>query len=206
MPLVAKDTGGGDYTPVPQGTHLAICNMVVDLGLQETTFNNEKSTKRQCFIRWELPNERIDWTDKDGNKRAGPMSVGKTYTLSLSEKANLRKDLQAWRGKAFTEAELAGFDLFVLLGIPCQVTIVHAVKGDKTYANVAGLAGWPKGMERPKATENIPVRYSADEAESYADLPDWLREKIAKQVIPQKHDTDPGPAPDSHDVDDEIPF
>lgn len=211
MPLMAKDTGGGgDYTPVPEGTHLAICNMVVDLGLQETTYLGNATTKHQCYIRWELPHERLKWQDRDGNEREGPMSIGKTYTLSLSDKANLRKDLETWRGKAFTEQELDGFDLFNLLVKGCQVTVVHAHKEGKTYANVRGIAGWPKGVPIPQTTENSVLKYSDDTREDHDDLPDWIREKIAKQVFPDhkvNQPGDPGATPDdTHDLDDEIPF
>lgn len=211
MPLMAKDTGGSDFTPVPAGTHLAICNMVVDLGLQETQ-GPFASVKHQAFLRWELPHERIDWTDKEGQKHSGPMSIGKTYTLSLSEKANLRKDLEVWRGKAFTAEELAGFDLFKLLGVGCQVTVVHEERGGKTYANVKGMAGWPKGVPKPQATENSCLKYSPDEPADFEKLPQWLKDKLNKQVVPgdasQPAKGDPGPAPDdgSYDPDDEIPF
>jgi len=209
MPLVAKDTGGGDYTPVPQGTHLAICNMVVDLGFQETTYQGQTSVKHQCYIRWELPHERLDWTDKEGNQHSGPMVIGKTYTLSLSEKANLRKDLQAWRGKAFTEEELDGFDLFKLLGVGCQVTIVHAIKEGKTYANIANVAGWPKGMPKVGTTENAIIRYSDDERLQFNELPQWIKDKLAKAVQPNGDVPPPASADDysAHgDLDDEIPF
>lgn len=215
MPLMAKDTGGGDYTPTPEGTHLAICNMVVDLGHQETTYMGARKVKHQCYVRWELPHERLEWTDREGQEREGPMSIGKTYTLSLSEKANLRKDLETWRGKAFTDDELAGFDLFSLLGIGCQVTVVHAHKDGKTYANVRGVVGWPKGTPKPQTTENPVLKYTADDDADHDDLPDWIKEKIAKQV-------DPDDVPDSEgygngygdssgnldggDLDDEIPF
>lgn len=209
MPLIAKDAGGGDFTPVPEGTHIAVCNMVVDLGLQETTYDNKPTVKHQCFIRWELPHERIDWTDKDGTPKNGPMSIGKTYTLSLSDKANLRKDLQAWRGRAFKQEELDGFDLFKLLGVGCQVTVVHAAKNGKTYANIAGVAGWPKGLPKPQVTENQMMRYSADEPESYESLPQWLREKIDRQIKENGHAEEPPPndgygagAP----LNDDIPF
>ena len=38
MATYASDTGGGgDFAPVPEGAHPAICDMFVDLGLQETT-------------------------------------------------------------------------------------------------------------------------------------------------------------------------
>ena len=210
MPLIAKDVGGGDFTPVPEGTHLAICNMVVDLGLQDTTFQGKPTVKHQCFVRWELPHERIEWTDKDGTPKNGPMSIGKTYTLSLSEKANLRKDLQAWRGKAFTPDELEGFDVFKLLGVGCQVTVVHAVKDGKTYANVQNLAGWPKGVPKPQTTENPVLRYSDTEPKDYDKLPQWVRDKLDKRVKANGHDEPPPAEPDDYvgggAVDHDIPF
>jgi len=212
MPLMAKDSGGSDFIPVPQGTHLAICNMVVDLGLQEKTYMGETKVAHQCFIRWELPNERIEY-EKDGQRVNGPMSIGKTYTLSLGDKANLKKDLEAWRGRAFTEQEKAGFDLFVLAGLPCQVTITHADRNGKTYANVVGIAGWPKGMERPKGAENPVVKYGLDDPNAqrvYGDLPKWIREKLEKRIT-QAEDRYSGgstadPSDYGHDLDDDIPF
>lgn len=216
MGLIAKDTGGGeDFTPVPQGTHIAVCNMVADLGLQETTFNGEAKVKHQCFVRWELPYERVEYTDQSGAKQEGPMMIGKVYTLSLSEKANLRKDLEAWRGKSFTPPELEGFDLFNLLGVGCQVTVTHREKGGKVYANVTGIAGWPKGMEKPGTTENALLKYSEDDRADFEKLPEWLRKKIS-EAKPADHSTqqdgDPG-ADDpgdygspGGDLDDEIPF
>lgn len=202
MPLVAKDTGGGDFKLAEAGTHTAICNMVVDLGMQETTYMGTPTTKHQCFVRWELPNERVEY-EKDGQKINGPMSIGKTYTLSLSEKANLRKDLESWRGRVFTEAELAGFDLFNLLGHACQLSIVHETKNNKTYANIKTVAGWPKGIPKPEKAENPLLRYSADEPGDKEKLPQWIKDKLAKQVTEEA----PPPSTDNgHDLDDDIPF
>lgn len=209
MSLIAKDNGGGDFTPTPQGTHLAVCNMVVDLGNQESTYQGQTSVKHQCFIRWELPQERIEF-EQDGEKKEGPMVIGKRYTLSLNEKATLRKDLEAWRGKSFTPEELEGFDLFKLLGVACQVTVTHREKDGKTYANVTGVAGWPKGMDRPQP--EIPVlKYSEDEPGQYSELPEWLQKVIGEQKPNDhmvNHPEDPGY--DDSDagggIDDEIPF
>lgn len=202
MALVAKDTGGGDFTPVPQGTHTAICNMVVDLGLQNSTYQGQARVRHECFIRWELPNERIEY-ERDGQKVNGPMSIGKTYTLSLGEKANLRKDLEAWRGKAFTEAELKGFDLFNLLGHACQLSVIHEDKGGKTYANIKSVAGWPKGIAKPDKIENPLLRFSGEDKDDYDNLPKWVKEKLSKQITEE-----PAPASDNGhgDLDDDIPF
>ena len=206
MAIMAKETGNDiDYTPVPQGTHLAVCNMVVDIGLQETTYMGETKIKHQVYVRWELPHERLKYTDGDGKEHEGPMVVGKTYTLSLNEKANLRKDLEAWRGKSFTASELDGFDLLNLLGVCCQITVTHREKDNKTYSNVTGVAGWPKGMDKINA-QNPLLAYSDDDKSSFDDLPQWLREKINNQKEPA---VDPGPSSEidyGADLDDDIPF
>ena len=206
MPLVASDTGGGSYTPPPEGTHIALCNMVVDLGLQRGSFQGEEKIVHQVYIRWELPNERFEW-EKDGEPLEGPMVIGKTYTLSLSNKANLYKDLTSWRGKAFTDEELAGFDLFTILGVPCQVTITHWKSGERSGGSVASVAGIPKGMSVPETSEIGLLKYSSDEPEAFEKLSSFLQEKINGQV--KDESTEP-PEPETGDpgIDEssEIPF
>ena len=193
MSLTVSDKGG-DFTQVPQGTHMAISNMVVDLGLQETPFGN----KQQIYIRWELPEERIAY-EKDGVSHEGPLSIGAFFTASLNEKSNLRKVLEGWRGRAFTEQELKGFDVFNVLGVPCQVTVTHNEKGK---ARVSGVSGWPKGLEKPKGTENKLVKYSSDDPEQYEELPDWLKEIIGKQLTRADNNS----AENISSNSDDIPF
>ena len=41
MTIIAQESGGKDFKKVPPGCHFAICNMVVDLGVQETTFKGQ---------------------------------------------------------------------------------------------------------------------------------------------------------------------
>ena len=196
MALNVSDSGGGSFKVAPQGTHIAVCNMIVDLGMQETPFG----TKHQLYIRWELPNERLEY-EKDNQKHEGPMTVGKFYTASLNEKATLRKDLEAWRSKAFSATELAKFDVFNVLGISCQLTITHTEAGK---AKVSAVTGIPKGMEKPKA-ENPLVKYSEEgEDEDQWDLvPKWLQEIVSK--------SGGGEAPTMNqegepEFDDRIPF
>ncbi len=176
MALIAKS--GGNVILVTEGTHQAICNMVVDHGLQETTYMGISSHKHQYYIRWELPMERIEW-EQDGEKKEGPAVTGKFYTLSLSDKANLRKDLESWRGKKFTKEELDGFDVGVLLGKACQVTITH--NEAKTYANVTTVAGWPKGVEL--RTAECPLVIHDADTDSYDLLPEWLRKKLDNRLV-----------------------
>ena len=199
MPIIAKDTGGGDFKIPDQGTHIAVCNMVVHIGLQPAS-NPAYKPKDTIYIRWELPNERMTWTDKEGKEHEGPMVIGNYYTNSLSPKSYLRKDLEGWRAKAFTEEELNGFDVLKILGKPCMVTIVHNTSGQKTYANVASVAAIPKGTTAPEAEIDL-LKYSADDPEDKEKLPEWLQDKISKQIIPEQE-----PQSQEPDFDDDIPF
>jgi hypothetical protein len=202
MAIIAADNGGGgDFKPVPQGTHLAICYMVIDLGKQRDEYQGQANVRHKIYIRWELPNERVEWDDKDNVHREGPSSIGKFYTLSLSEKANLRGDLEAWRGRAFTPEELAGFDVSKLLGVPCMVTVTHKDSNGRIRDNVAGVAGVPKGMPKPEKAENNLVLYDADHLDTYDGLSDFLKRQIDAQVRDA-----PKPTQDLSDLDDDVPF
>jgi hypothetical protein len=206
MAIIATDTGGGvDIKPIAQGTHLAICYMVVDLGKQRDEYQGQVRVQHQIHVRWELPNERVEWDDKDNIHREGPATIGAFYTLSLHEKSNLRGHLEAWRGRAFTAEELAGFDVSKLLGVPCMVTVTHKVSNGRIRDRVASVSGVPKGMEKPDKAENPLVLYDDEHRDSYDGLSDFLRGKIDNQVKDA-----PTPAPSAggfrDDLDDDIPF
>lgn len=178
MGLIAKDTGG-NFEPVPAGTHVARCYLLADIGEQEMTFKGETKVMHKIIVGWELPHERIEF-EKDGEKLNRPMAISKTYTLSLNEKANLRHDLAGWRGRDFTKEELEGFDLHDIVGKPCQVSVVHRESNGKTYANVSGVVAVTKGMTVPEA-ELPEIVYDLDDPkdEVFAKLPEWIRRKIA---------------------------
>lgn len=159
----------------PAGTHVARLVSVVDLGTQP---GGQYDPARKIRLAFELCNE-LDKFGDDEEER--PYLVSQTYTLSLGEKANLRKHLESWRGKPFTDEELRGFDETKIIGKPCMVTIVHVEKGEKTYANLTTVTGLPKGMTAPEQV-NASVIYHVTGGKNniYASLPTWLQETIAK--------------------------
>jgi hypothetical protein len=126
--IMAKDKGGsGDFTPPPTGLHNALCVDVIDLGENESPFRDDQGRTRivhQIQIVWQLHNEDEDGeplTRNDGKS----FRISKFYTLSLNEKANLRKDLDSWRGVPFTEEELSdGFDVEKLIGVQCKLNLI----------------------------------------------------------------------------------
>lgn len=143
------DSGGGDFEMPPQGSHVAVCYRVVDLGTQQTEFNGEKKRQHKIMLSWELPDEKM----QDGR----PFSIHQRYTFSSFERATLRQHLEAWRGKRFEDHEFGpgGFDLAKLLGVPCLLTILHNRKGEKTYANIGSIAKLPKGTPVPQHTNDL---------------------------------------------------
>lgn len=162
MATYASDTGGGkDFDPVPEGSHLAVCDMFVDMGMQDSHFG----AKHKIYLRWQIPALRMEW-EKDGVKHEGPMAIGAQYTLSLSEKSNLRPMLQSWRGRAFTPDELKRFDVSTVLGAPCMITVIHKPKdGGGVYANVGTVSKLPDGVPAPNL-EGEAIIYDADNTES----------------------------------------
>lgn len=128
MSLIASDNGGRYNGPV--GMVQAVCAFVNDIGIQKSDFNGKEITAQKVIVSWEL-SKKMD----DGR----PYMVSKFYTLSLNEKANLRKDLESWRGKQFTQEELKGFDIEKLIGVNCMLNIIVTDKGRSKVATVTGL-------------------------------------------------------------------
>jgi hypothetical protein len=203
--ILAKDSPAGQgFKQIPPGAHFAICNAVIDLGLQPG-YQGAKP-QRKVYLRWEVQDERVEYT-KDGRTVEGPMSIGKQYTLSLNEKASLRADLENWRGRAFTPQELDGFDIAALIGKACQLMIVHAESNGKSYSNVKGVMGVSKDQRdraRTATLENAPILFSVDEwdDQAYALIPQWLRERILARLEPSSA----APTPAADFEDDSIPF
>ena len=183
MAIIAKETKS-DFKIAAEGTHVARCYQLVDLGIQSSNYGD----KHKVLVGWELPNEPME----DGR----PMVVSARYTLSLSEKAILRQHLETWRGRKFTQAELAGFDLENIVGKECMVTITHNTPAERTYANVSAVTAIPKGIECPEAVNPTMVWNSSDPIDG---LPDWLQKVVNVPATSEE-------PPMEDFVDDDIPF
>jgi hypothetical protein len=140
MPIIAKGSDRKSFAPAPEGTHQAVCVDILDKGMLPNKFK-EGQLQHKIDIAWE-----IDETRDDGKR----FVVFKRYTLSLDDRSNLRRDLQAWRGKPFTPAELAGFDVETVKGANCLVNILwnKSDDGTRTYANVMSVSPLVKGMSK----------------------------------------------------------
>lgn len=214
MALIASGSNK-EFKLTPEGSHMAVCFRVIDLGTQRWEYQGEPQIGRKVLIGWELHGEADDGTPLKTDE-GFPLGVSKTYTLSLGRKANLRADLESWRGKGFTEQELAGFDIGQLLGQVCMITIKHTKKNDKTYANVASVTRFPAALKdmRPTAINKLQLfDVTAPDKSVYDALPEWITKQIDACVerngtpTPQPMQNAGKPAGSGFDdMDDDIPF
>lgn len=172
MGLIAKSESGIEFKKLEDGVYTAVSSMLIDLGIQ----NNEKFGKKQrkIIIVWQIIGETIEIDEEEK-----PRIISKEYTLSLNEKSTLRKDLQAWRGKAFSLEELEGFDLVNILNKPCQIQIINEERNNKTYPNVVAIMAMPKGTTTTNAEEIIYFNtYEKETFNNFVKIPKWIQDKI----------------------------
>lgn len=203
---------GGNFTPPPAGNHVAICFRFIDLGTQAVEWKGAQKLQRKVLISWELPNELMT----EGDYAGQPFTIGRRYTWSMSDKANLRHDLESWRGKAFTEDDFSGpnrFNVKNILGKPCMISIVHETKDGSTYANIKGIGAMPKGM-MPPVPVSKQVYFSLDPQFFDATILDSLSDKLKETIkgSPEYREITDGayrkPANGGGEnvLDDDIPF
>lgn len=218
MPLLAKDKGGADFDPIPAGMHHAVCYGVVDLGTQKNA-NPQFPPRRKVRFLFELPGERID-VMKDGILKNLARATSAAYTLSLAAKGNLRPMLQSWRGRAFTQQELDGFDVFTVLGANCFLNMIHEEKvtphGKKIYSNIGNINPVPKGTGKV-AAENPLLKFSLDDFPGGIvfpeNMPEWLQEIVmeSEEYVDRSkgassHQGDEGVAAGHQGPDENVPF
>ena len=185
MSLIISASSGGSFEPrkpLEAGAYAAVCDMVVDLGVQPSP-GGQFAPKRTVVLRFQIPEIRVEIT-KDGETKSLPAVISRTVGLSLNEKSTLYGLLTSWRGKAFTPDELKKFDLGKVAGKPAFINVTHSVKGDRTYANLTSIMPLPKAMPAP-TLEGEALVYSTDTPDStvFDKLPTWVQDKIANRII-----------------------
>lgn len=215
MGLIASDTGGGDYKRVPPGVFIGRCIGVIDLGTQEVEFQGDKKQQHKMLIKWELfgDDEAGEPLTIDVDGQSLPLTISKRYTVSLSDKARLRADLAAWRGRDFTPEELKTFDVAKLAGAWCMVNVTHNETNGKTYSNIASLTPLPGALKNVKPAGVHPlVIFDLDDPNMiafdsfYEKLQDTIKASAEWKARSTRRKPEPtgGTAFDS--IDEEIPF
>jgi len=200
MGLIARSSESNtSYTQVPVGIYKAVCIKVIDLGTQRQEYNGDVSWKRQVLIIWELPEETNEGV---------PMTISKFYTLSLHEKSNLGIDLTAWRGRAFTEEEKAGFDIGNLIGIGCTLNITEGKNGKSRVNNIMPLS--KADVLPPIYNDKVLFLiddYTNNKTEVFNQLSEGIRNIILRSKELENKDIDMGDGGNGTSFDsDDIPF
>ena len=190
--VTAKSGPNVEYAKAPEGQHQCVLVDVIDLKMHENIYMGEsKGMVHKCALVFQ-----IDAVNPDTKKR---FEISKDFTVSMGEKANLRKFLAVWRGKSYSDAEAeGGAPLHKLEGVNGLMVVEHVrskKNPDRTYANIVSVTGLPRGMEKISA-------------ENYTRAPYW-KDRIGKPFEepkqPTENDFDDFPPP-LEDQDDDLPF
>jgi hypothetical protein len=182
--VTTRNGDEGEGTPIevpetthqlaPQGMHPARLVWVADIGTHHNPFGDGKK-QRKVILFWELPNEKAVF---DMDRGPEPFLVHKIYTMLLSDRTNLYRDLTAWLGKHVIER--VRHNLALLIGEGCLLNVIHETnKKGQLHANVISLAPLPKATRVP-AQITPSLRYSIKHGVggAFADLPEWVQKMI----------------------------
>ena len=190
-------SSAGSYENLEPGRYQATCYKLIDAGTREESYQDGPLRKRHIvYIYWEVTaKQEVD----DGKEHWVPISMtdgrlfsaSKKYTASLNENSALFKDLKSWRGRPFTDEDLAGFDLPKVLGVTAELEMEPQKDSDRV--KVEGVYK-PEGGMKKAPTKNEIAQFDIDvyaqeftgesNAESKAmcdiieDMPPWMKEMI----------------------------
>lgn len=171
---VAKEQSKS-FTPIPAGSHIARAIQCIALGTQ---VDPKFPSSFKVMLAWEIPDEVITNTQ---TKEQKPMVISKEYTLSLGKKANLRRDLEGWRGREFTADELKGFQVENVLDKPCMLNVIHKTSGTgNLYAVITGISALPKGVVCKPRVHDL-MHFEIEDGTScpaWSKIPEFIQKKI----------------------------
>ena len=169
-------TGGqqdAQYAPAPEGTFAALCVDVIDLGEKVEQFegNPEKLVRKVALV------YRLAETNEVTGE---PFDVSKEFTLSMHERAGLRKHLESWRGKPYSpDAIEQGVPLHKLVGQPAFLGIGHKTsKKGREYAVIMSCMKLPTGYLMPPIKSYERPDFWEERKAEYAKAASEYRAKI----------------------------
>lgn len=208
MAIIATNNGGGNYSPIEAGNYPARCFQMIHIGTVDDNFKDEIKHLNKVRLTWEIPTILKEWKEGEGEK---PAIISKEFTLSMGERAILRKFLASWRGKDFTDEESKAFDITVLVGKPCLLNVIHKTSkdGSKTYAEIGSVSPLPKGLTcDEQINKSMILSYDNFDYELFESLPDFIKVKIKGsdeyKAMSNPHETQVTVT--TEDDDDGLPF
>ena len=195
---------------IPADNYIARCYQMIEIGTVKESFQGETKTMTKVRIGWELPELKKVFNEEKGEQ---PYVISKEYTLSMNEKANLRKMLESWRGVGFSDADAAKFDITKLIGAPCMLNITHkpSKDGSKTYEEISSVSRLHKSVTcPPQINESFVLSYDDWSWDKFNSLPQFIREKMqTSQQYNELQSFEKGAVDLPHnnnDTSDDLPF
>lgn len=200
---ISAKNSDSKFKPHPEGQFVAQCVDVIDLGDKVEDYAGQpKKLSHKCAL--------VFRTGEQNPETNETIDIAGEYTVSMSEKANLRRMLETWRGKAYADDELEDVPLDKLEGNWAMIQVDQKVSSNnRRYARIISVTQVPKQMkahlpafdayERPKYWEEKKAAYAK---ETQAFLAMIAPEPSGKRLTGPD---DPG-AEYTGDDDDDLPF
>jgi hypothetical protein len=150
---------------IPEGVREAVLVHVVDIGTQFSEMFQSKSKK--VILSFEISG----LTNSDG----APVLVSKFYTLSISPKSALRRDLEGLLGRSLIEKKL---ELKTLLGTPVLIQLTKSESNGKERTNITNVMQIPGKKKLPHVSDLI--SFDITDHVIPESIPEWIREYILK--------------------------
>lgn len=179
MSITVKDDDRPPRELIPAGQYIARCYSMINFGTIEEEYMGKIKMLNKVRLSWEIPELMRQF--KEGEPEQ-PMAIHNDYTLSLYEKANLRADLESWRGQAFKDDETDGFDITKVLGVECFMSIIHKTsKKGNDYEIISSITPVPDAIKKgvkPLINKLQELSYENWDQEVFDAQPKWIQEKI----------------------------
>lgn len=202
---VTAKSGDKPFPIHPEGQFGARCVDVIDLGESVVNYPGTQPYLAQKVV-------LVFWTGEKDEETGKPLNLSNEFTLSMGKKANMRKFLESWRGKSYTEDEAKdGVPIDRLYGAPALISTEHKpTKAGKTFCAISSISPLPKAMVNaiPKVEA---IEYERDEwwskkKEQYAKEAEEFRKQSRPKSSGSDKDHEFHDFPGEDEGDDELPF
>lgn len=169
---------------IDPGTYPGRVVQIIDLGLQPQRpyQGQDKPPAQELMVTYELVDEFMK--DEEGNDILDkPRWISETYPLRNLDQEKARS---THRYEAFDpdHSKFEG-DFTKVLTLPCNVTIVNNVNGEKVYDNVANVTAMrPRDAMQCPELKNPAVVFDTEnpDVDVFKKFPKWIQEKITSNL------------------------
>lgn len=179
MPLYSPSPKQTQRELVPEGNHQARIYELIEIGTVEGSWMGQPKMNHNIRIGFEFPTKKFVFNEEKGPQ---PFVLSREMSLSMSEKANLRKIVDAVEGRKLTDSEAEGYDVLNLVGKPLLVTVRHTEPNEMgiQYANATTFSSVIEGLTIvPQINPSKVLTFSEWNEETFQNLPQFLKDKIS---------------------------